>query len=1363
MNVIIMLMAGGIVGRNVDDWVRRLTLQGDLDSQLGGSLIEVHLNNHRHAVASEDKKKRVRDLDCDAIEDDIDAVETQCHFHRYDVLKSLVSRLVGNGQSVSSIQTQLGVINTTLFGDEYNTEGISDLMNVQHLVLYGGSNMTADGKTITYPGLARSVAAYAAAASRLGNQTKAVMDTAWSNFLTVTSQLKEFLGEHQTKKFMDAVAEGMESGQLMQKSLLLTVNNMKQDTADVGNNALEKIADEANAAQPGIEKRIASLEALRDQTVQTMNANLEKGSKKLSEVTDFFNSQVPSRMADYIDRLTSNGAIAVKKARDDFFSLAHDKGAQFKTEVDKLVDIFNTNSQALLEGETLDWNQAVAEEQLRIQSKQKQLSRTSEDTSANLKLEDAAELATMNDMAVNVTDTLDTAIYTSQDAILKVSDQLKKLRTSADNIGKNVKDEFNNLLQDLTDGTTNQREKVSNFLKLAADSNADELAALVQSAARMRDSLGSNQAGAYADISAFIANMQVKLAQKAQNEGSVSTDVQKALAIGKDMSDSKLSAVDSFLAGNVQVASGELKNSASDVMGWLLDASISLGGNSSLVNRDMAGAAASGSAAVAAKVELQHEIALSQIQKLRALSLAGGQGASKSLNDASVAAQAILSSLQNVRGGTASLNELMSDRSGALSEKLSAIASQLGMSDEAAAKMFANLVKTASTDADMKISSLLNLRVTSIKNRATNDGAAVEAQMNEVNALADAREEIDSRAAEASDKFQAKLGDLAQELDAGFQDRMSRDATIKTAVESGLSNTRAMLATQAKKAFDSIGANRQAMGDDAIAQLDKDIDALNVKIKAVSRTQFDRVTESLGTLNGPDSTDMIRAGTQLNQAVDSFKKFFADMSSVVVSGDSILDQVDRVFRKNASELSNSLTNSTASEVPIRLQKRKDDLLVFLKSVPRRISEQLKVIEDSFLLTDDQISQKAKILEFMADRSMTAEERTLLNHQMENLEKSKQLMSDFQVVQQQALREVFTRQSGLLGKADGTIGDLQGISNSISGMLNDNDKINDRVEQAIAKSRVDLDGLNKALTDAVSTTNTSLSREIGASANQEGFSSNISNAQIGSLIDSVNKDGSLASQTAADLQENSSEAIAEKQAKLATILSMLQDNRNVLLEAAQRTLNAANSTNDGIKAALADSAADRDQQIVIVKNAVQRLLQTWTQYSDAQNRKFARWNKTEDEYVGQFLGTLGALNSTARSDMAATERAVRDDNDGSLAAIRAFVDLQNKIDSSIERTRSAIQAMNVSTENSADQIGEQIYRLDASDKSLDDQARSTAASEAAQLESQASEQAQSILDSFHVKRTTSLLQIDTDLDDERLRSQINQLEKKLGRG
>jgi hypothetical protein len=1330
------------------------------------SLVEVHLDQESlHTETSKKKrKKKVRDLDCDVIIADVDNIEGACHGRRFQVLVEMVPILDSNNRNMTNIRRTMSLINESLYGDPLTGMGLSELIDLQRVILYGGSNISDVALKTTLTGLVTDVKLVSELAFKLSSQTEGMMDTAWTNLRTLSAQLADFMGDHQTQKYLTAIAEGMAESAMRQQDLLGTVNMMKADLVRFANGLMTNISEDANSYQKTFVERLGKGKLAFEKLSKFFTTSVEKATAKLDEVTDLVAGQAPQRMADHIDKMTETGQSAIRKSRDEFFSSAHEKNAVFKSDIDKMASIFSKDSEGVILREQADWETAAKTQQTALVWKQRQLSRKTEDSASTVRLQDAKEMANMNDMATNLTDRLNTDIYASQDTVLKISEDLKKLKTESENVGRDVKSEFNNLLLEMTDGTVSQRDKISGFLKLAADSSASELAALVQSAARMRDSLGAGQSAAYAEISSLLSNLQVKLAEKAKEEANVSADVQRALMLGRDTSEAKIKAVGQYQFNAVDDAKNEIESSAADVVQWLAESALDQGNNGSLINRDMAAAAADGSAAISAKADLEREAAVSMISRLRALSKAGGEGASKSLNDAADAAKALLSSLSSLRSGASSLASLMADRSGVLGDKLAAIATQLGLSDDSAAKMFFNMMKSAQGDADTRITQLLGTQMANVHNQASKDGSSLSGIQGDFDSAEIQAEEAEKRALAKKEGFRAQLMQIAEGLDQQFGDRLSRDSAVRRAVEVGLQDTQNTLAGQAKRALEAVSSTRQALADDAVVQLGKDLSDFSRKVAEISKQQSDQISGSMNEIKGPAVADSLRTAAASEQAMTEFRAFFKDQKARVENSKIVLDLMKREFSKNSTEIANSVSGSDLGRFGTELTHSGQELVGFMKTVPTRISEQLKVIEDSFLSTEEQLASKAKLLEYMANKTMSEEEKKAMAHQLENLKKSQELMTDFRVVQKQALNEIFYRHTGLLGKADGTLGDLQKMAGSVSDMLNNNAQINDRVEQAIAKSRVDIDGMSAAMKNAVDVTNTSIARELDASNNQAAFSSNISSAQMSSLIDTANKDGNLASKTAEDISTSSEAAFAEKQVKLASLAEMLHANQQTMLEESQRAMNLANTTNDQFKLEIERNAADRDQQLMIVKNTVQRLLQTWAQYTDTQNRKFFRWNQTEDEYVGQFMGTMQSMNQSVRDKLAETGGVVSGVDSASRNAIFDFVTIRNKLASSIEQTRNAIQALNVTTEQSADQVGEQIYQLDANDKSLDDQARASAASEASSMESQADSQAFGVLDSLKVQIPAavrgSLIETpdNGEAEDEALRGELESLEQ-----
>ena len=1324
------------------------------------SLIQTHVDQAAQHTLTSSSRTTYRDMDCDLVEGHSDSIERNCDARRYETLKEVAGPVQENERNRTALLMDLQSLNVSWLGDPLTLNaGMKEIIQLQARMIYGGHYTKADGSAGYAAGLTKHAVQLGHVSTAVNNAMEAVMDTAWTNMVSVMNRLRTFIEDFQITDFLDAVSNAMLEAEYKQGFMMKDVNVGKGGIIDVANHLLNNVTTQVNENQPTFSKAVDELTVKKDALTKTQTADNVKASQRLEEVTDFFQMTMPQKIASYIDRMNADGRTIVKTARDDFFKSAQEFGVGFKKDVDKMASVFALDTQGVLMSEQADWSQAAGLADAELRDKYKQLSRKTESVISDTRLDDAAEMIGLNDLVVNFTDKIDSSVYAGQDAIFKVQGQLKDLRTTVDSVGHDGQSELDNIVQGLQDGVGSQKDKIAKFLKLSSDSNAAELSALVLSASRMRDALGSGQSAAYAEMSSLIANLQVKLAKKAEQENAVSADVKKALSLGKETSDAKLKALQDYQAASVGQTGADLQQSAADVLEWLQSASVSSGDGSGTLNRDMTGAGSAATAAVAAAAALEQERAVRQIEKLRTLARAGGEGSSKSLSDASAAAKAILDSLKSVRGGAASLSAAMADRNSALSGKMSALAEQLGMSDESAARMFESLMKTAASDADSKISTLLSQKLSGAQNGATKSGSAVSSIHSSVDDVLDQTDVAQSQALAIEENFKAKLGQLSGQLDAQFADRSQRDNAIRSNVERGLTQTRSKLSGEAQKAFEAVLATRQALADDTVVQLDQDLQSVNGKVAASSKLQFATISDALGDINGPNRVDAITTTAKLRDDIAQFSKFFNAMSAVSTAAASDFGGMETLFGQRSTEIQNGLMNNSLVDVSA-LERAKDEMKTFVKQAPRRISEQLKIIEDSFVSTEQQLAFKAKMLEAAAEQELSDAERASLDRQRSNLAKSQSLLTDFKTVETQALREVFSRESGLLGQAGGTVGDLNQIAGSISSMLNNNDKMNDRVKQALAKSSADVGSMQSAMKDAVNATQTKLDRELKAAAGQAGFSANITNAQMGSVVDSANRDSDLAQQVAGDIDEGSQQAVAEKQARLAALASLLQNNQGRVAEASRKTLATVGQSDIMFKDAIAGNAAERDQQLIMVKHAVAQLLQTWLHYTQAQSRKFTRWNSTEDEYVGQFMGTLGFLNQSALDEASKTAKAVQLDADESWKAFNAFVDLRNRIESSINQTEVAAQALNVSTENSADQVGQEIFRIDSTDKNIDEEARATATDEAAKTTHDADMKAHDVLASFAPKATSLIEVVGVETSDEVLRDEVAELESEL---
>ena len=1344
-------LAGGRYNEKIQSYVETL-LGSD-----GSSFLESHLNSGARAFATSKKKVRYRDLDCENVEAMQDNIEQECSRHRWNVLKDIFPAIEEVERNRSQIAISIDTIDKSLHGTYMDT-GINELEGHQFAMLYGLKwNDTVFNRTVRYKGIVNQSDVLAQDAFSKQARLEGVFDTEWTNFLTVLHRLQNFTQDFTIDDFNTVLALGMKGAEIRQRLMMQTLSSHKDDISRMGNGLMAGMADTLNDEQSVFEKKIADTSSRVEKLIKEDTDNTNSASAKLDKLVDFFSYEIPQKMVDYNDRLRTEGRDSIKQARSEFFAHAKDNQKAFNADLNRQTDIFKLESSDSAESENKAWKLAEGTRQTELKAKIKEYARKANDLIADIKLSDAKDMITISDMTSQMGSQTDELVFSSQDAVTKVTSDLKQVKDKAEKVGLDVNKEFDTLIQSLVDGTTDQREKISNFLKLAADSNASELAALVQSASRMRDSLTSSQSGAYTEISQLIANLQVQLAKKDQEEGNVSVEVQKAIQLGQATSDAKLDATAAGQSSENSKILGSIQQDAADVANSLREGSISDAYQSGSSEKDIQGAAKAERDFLRNQAAMSKEQSLYIIKKLRALARDGAGSTDKTMSDASEAARAILASLSGVRDGTNSLSSALASRDGSMKEKLAAIARQLGTTDDAMANMYNGLLKTRAQDADSKITSLLSKKIGTARKIAVKDGAFIDAVAAGIDDASEDTEDAEKQAINVDAAFKSQMSSIASSLDSQFANRMERDKAIKNAVKDGLGEVRTKLISEAYKAFQTVEDSRKAIADDSLLQSDKSIDSIRSDVSEISKGQFGKVTDAFGLVRDGQS-DMTLAEAALNNNFERIKGVLASAHDNTALANAEIDGRIKRMGEGISALKSSFASGSLADISA-LQTSNAQLQSFIKTIPRRISEQIKVIEDSFVETEQGISLKAKYLETQAVNASSEDERAAAAAQLAKLNKSRELMRNFKDMQQQAMREIFAREAGLLGKSSGTMGDLQYIANSVSDMLNSNEAVTELSNQAIRKSEVDVNAITGSLGAAIESTHTAIQRDIDVSNSQSNFSSTIANAQISSLIDSANRDGALAAQTAADVDDSANEAIKAKRAKLAELAQVLQANQAKLSESAAEAINSASSSNNGLKAEIAANAAERDTQIFMVKNAVQQLLQTWSHYAESENRKFRRWNKTEDEFVGQFIASMATVNQSALTDVSKTSAAVEGDRSASDRALHQFVNFKEGLSTSMEQMRDAIGALKVSSEASADQVGEQIYGVDASDKHLDDKARQTATEEGKKLEQDAT---QDIMDSFKIKSVAFLEGASAvEESDEALRNDISNLEHELG--
>lgn len=1334
--VLLQAVLGGRLNDLLDTYLESLTLSS--------SLLEEHLT-HTHTSGLK-KKRRYRDLDCDSVEADSDQIEQVCHEYRYKMLRDLAPTIEGLDNNRTVLVTHLSELNDTTKGTIQMGLGLFPHIDWNNEAMYNGFNQSKVKPILSEAfRLSKKL-------EQLSNVSNAVLDTQWSNLKTTTDALADNINDFSLAHFVYQLEVGMNLGQLGQMDMAGYFRDRSANTSVDANGWLAALTKSANDFQAGLQEQMIATETARKTNYDKQIKGAQDAADTLDDVTNFFLTEVPNRNANYIDNFKKNGMQTVKDARDTFFKEARAGLDPITRNWQREESIFDSTSAANFAREKKDWDQSERQRMGDFAATFTRFNRMNSDALSDTKLADANDVARMNDLATNMTDTVDTYVYAAQDAVTKTSSQLKTLEHRGTVANTDIAAEFNKLLSQLGDGTTDMQSKISSFLKLSSDSNAGELAALVQSAAAMRDSLSSSQSGKRADMDNLIASLQAKLARKAQDEGSVSLDVERTLAIGSEAALAKLKAAADFQKLTNAEAAEAMSASAGEVLDSIMEDSLGGALGFSTINADMMNALKTNKAFVDDESELSEAEAKQALYALQQLMASQAGASGKSSGDASAAARAVLQSLAAVRDGSLSTRTALAARAGSLGDKLSAIASQLGMSDEGMQRMYGKLLKTIGSSADSQIQAVVGSRLTSSKSEAGKLGAGIAKSVSDSDDSISDTEIAQQRAADVDARFKEKLGSISSALDSQFANRLDRDNAVRIAVRDGLGATRDKLLVEATKAVNAGSSARQAFADDAGSEADAKLSSFGSEIRNLAKSQFSQISD-LATQVAASKSIRRTSELDLEKASSAYYSYVEEANRRIGAEGVVLDEADKYFATNASSIWNG--GSKEQSDLTKIDAFKNDLMAFMKTVPQKVSREMGAIQDAFLLTDQQIAFKARMLQSLAAGEMTDEERAAVNAQLDSLQQSQALMVNFKEVQRQALNAVFAKNSGLLGQADGSVGNLNEVANSISRMLNSNQKLNNQIDQTFDNSNRDARGMTAQMNAAIDSTQSTLARSIADAGSQAAFSSNITNAQVGSLIDSAGRDGDLDQRLANDVSNSSDQAIAAKQQRLKEFAAMLESNRDQLSEQVTKTLRLANTSDDELKRRVENDAAEKAAQLTIVKNAVEQLLQTWYHYTSAQNRKFARWNKTEDEYVGQFQGSMAFMNQSAMTQVAESSRAVSLDDDLSQKAISDFVAFQNKLSASDEQVRDAVAALNVSTESSVDQLGEMIFKEDNTDKDYDDQARQAAEREGVIATNTANAQMKEIIDSL---KTSSLIELD--VDPEALRSEIADVDEQL---
>ena len=1363
----ILCLASGISGNaegrtndRVDQYIKAL-IQGDSTSKKTmTSLIESHLNDqHMHALVSGDSaKQRVQDMDCDKVIDDIDVIENTCHGQRWNVLRDISQTFEQMHHNYSELNLTLVGINRTMRGNEWGEDGLFGLIELQKAMIYG-ENLKNGTSVQQFSGFLKSINVMRKNAGTIFNASVGVMDTEWTNLLTVVNRLGMFFRDFHIGQFTSQLTVGSAEAESTQKQMMAEINAEKETVVDTANRFLTNISNTVNTFETGFAARVNGFQEQKDSLIASQDNQMDRASSKLADLEDYIQTTVPSKLASSVDKFQSSARSILKKASSDFFAASKDKNKQIASNWGKQTSLFSSNSQDLISREKSDWENAKQQSLADLNQKMSTLSKQSQTAAANFRMADSSNLVTMNDITTSLSDSMDSVIFSSEDTMRGVSKQVGDTKGKVESLNQMTVKAATSLLQQLMDGTGNQQQKISSFLKIASDSNASQLAALIQSASSMRDSLGEGQKDSENQLDALIANLQSRLAQKTQDEGSVSADVQKALQVGKSSSDAKIQALSDYQDSLNGQSAGSIQDAAAAVLDWLTSSSIRGSDMGISINSDLKTASSAATAFLNDGVSSQEASAANAAKALLAMSHSQSGASSRALSDASSATDGILAAIQAARDGGSSLKDGIMSRSSSMQDKLSQYANQLGSGDDSVAGLFSSIFSSVSGDAKSQIQALLYNRLHASQTSGSQTGVQVSSLGGDIDSLTDSTESSDQQALDITGNFRTKFQSISNGLDTKMSFRDRAQTSTKETLNDSLEQTLNELGAKAKKSLTASTTSQQSLADEGSVQVDKEIQRFMREADLKAKSDLEAISNAEVTISGLQRADMAGRELDLEKAIDKFADLYQDAVSKLALARSQENDTNSWFANNASMIMNQLNSSSLVDLS-PLDNAQAALTDFIKNTPRRISDQMRIIEESFVSTEKQLASKASMLKSMASGNLTDSQKKALSYEMKNLDKSQELMNDFKDVQRQALNAVFSKETGLLGNTSGTVGNLQTIADSISAMVNGNQQVNDLVNQAISKSRVDTESLISGMQGALEGTNHTLQNQLQSVNQQTSFSNNISNAQISALISSSKSDAIEAQKAAADVDESSDAAVQEKQAILAALTKVLQDNQAALDAQSAATLEASNSSYADLNANITESAADRDIQLTIVKNLVQQLLQTWQDYTESQGRKFDRWNRTEDQYVGQFLGTLASLNQSARTEASKTGKAILDIKGSTEIAISNFVTMENGLQTLLNQVHDAVQSLNVSTENSASQVGEQIYAVDASDKSLDDQARSSALQQANQTEIDVDNQGQGVLKTFDIDPVAGFIEIQALPGDDVLRAEISELDQAI---
>lgn len=1305
------------------------------------SLIEHHLSESRTAANSKKKRKFV-DKDCDGVVSEIDSIERTCSSYRWKLLKAFIPQLTEVFGNHSALLTNISLTNKTMFGDPLAIEanevtyyGLSKFISLQSKLLYGGlvpGKGPNTGSMINWRGLAPHVGKIANLTGRFSEFTIAVLDTEWSNMIRIFSALADYVEQYNVDDYVVGLSAAMADGVEKQKDMLRFFRGELGDSLAIANDWMRNISILSNNFQTGYMNRMDKMKLKFKQMSDRQVADMNKANDKLVSVTDYLGVDAPGKYDQAVYTFTQTGVSKLQEFKEKSTKAIRERMDGLNDKWKSLVRAFKLDNGDNIVLQDKSLGNSESDRRKNLAKTFREFTRNTTNVVASMRLDDAQDIALITDTTTNMTNSILDFTFASQDAITKVQDQAGKLKDRVSDNTRDLRGDLDNLLQELTDGTGNQQEKISEFLKMAADSNANELASLVASAANMRLSLGDNQTAAQAAVDSLIAQLQSKLATKAKEESNVSYQVQSALQVGRDISFAKLKAAKDALDSNNDAAISDMDDAAGGVLEWVQDASAA-SDKYAQVHRDFLKVLSTSSDAFSDEADISDASASLGLSKLISLANSAGRTSSRSAADAAEAARAILTTLKQVRSGSISVNQVTILRDGSLRDKLSKIAAQLGMSDDSVGNMFSNLVSSLSSDANSQISNVLTQQLTSAKNIGLKLNSKIDSSQTSLDDLNQETEMTDERSLQLNNDFKSQLSKLASNLDQSFSSATDRDNAIRRAVYVGLDQTRQSMMNQAKKAVTAVTDSRRSLVATVTDQAETDIQSFGQKARSLAKSQFDKVSNAFENM-GKAKTDRTRLSNALSRESTYFSQFLDGAWKSANEKHLLVDKADTVFTEFAKPSNSTFTNMSSDIT--ELDKMKHVLIEMQNAVGQKIENSIKVIQDSFLMTDNQLLEKSKMLKSLANASMTDEERAALESEAANLEKSRSIMKTYETVQSQALAQIFQHNSGLLGDASGTVGNLQDIANSVSGMLNSNDKVNAIIDQGLKASGLDAETMMNQMASAITGTSTSIQQMITSNNTQNGFSNNITSAQMNSFLNSAKKDSDLANQVASDLTSSSSAAISKKQALLAQYAAMLHENQAKLSVTSENVLSYMNQSESNFSTAIKANQADQAVQLILVKNAVQQLLQLWSQYAAQQGRKFTRWNSTESQFYNSFTRELESKGSSVFSQYSVAGNGFNQTQNMFDSAVKNFTAFLDHVTAVKSAVHDAAVNLNVSTQHSASQLGERIYQVDVNDRSIDDEGRAAVTEQLNATKNAIAQQMDEIVNSFKVGKKTS---------------------------